>query len=472
MRTSPPLSDPRPTDPDTTLVCLPFLGGSDRTWAGVAEALGAALPVLAIDLPGFGDAASVPGYSVAAMVDHVAARIAAARPARWLLAGHSMGAKVALALARRIEDGDLALPGLAGLVLVSGSPPAPEPMAEERRRAMMAWIGADAATRRREAEGFVHANVGAPLDEGDHADTVADVLRANPAAWRAWLAAGSCEDWVARIGVLATPALVIAGSEDADLGPAAQARLTTPHLADHRLVVLDGVGHLAPLERPRAVADLIAGHARRARIDPAYRALIDSPRVNTRLRETLMARARADAPAEPPRALDAAGLATLRAVLDRVLPQDGDAWIDLAARLDARLVTAPDGDGWRYAVLPADADAYRQGLRSLDVLAERAHDRPFRALVSEAQDALLHRVQAGEGAAPGGLGDEPMMRWFEDLRADAVRLYLAHPASLARLGFSGIGAGGDDPASLPGFTRVGLDSREPWEPLPTETPAR
>jgi hypothetical protein len=61
-----------------------------------------------------------------------------------------------------------------------------------------------------------------------------------------------------------------------------------------------------------------------------------------------------------------------------------------------------------------------------------------------------------------------MRFWFEDLRADAARLWLAHPAALARIGFSGIGAGGDRPgaiaAGLPGFHAVGLDAPEPWEP--------
>ena len=56
-----------------------------------------------------------------------------------------------------------------------------------------------------------------------------------------------------------------------------------------------------------------------------------------------------------------------------------------------------------------------------------------------------------------------MSLWFEDLRSDAVRIYLAHPASLARIGFGGIGAGGDDTDRMPGFVRVGIGDPEPWE---------
>src|SRR5204862_313216 len=115
-------------------------------------------------LPGFGDAADTPGYSVAAMADHVAEAIRARAPARFGIAGHSMGAKVALALARRAEDGEAGLTGLTDLILVSGSPPSPEPIPEDRRAEMLAWIDADPETRRREAEAFLRANVGDGLD--------------------------------------------------------------------------------------------------------------------------------------------------------------------------------------------------------------------------------------------------------------------------------------------------------------------
>ncbi|MGT2487637.1 thioesterase II family protein [Methylobacterium oryzae CBMB20] len=84
------------------LFCLHFLGGSARSWERLARALdGTPLTCVPVDLPGFGDAADRPGYSVAAMADHVAEAVRARAPARFGFAGHSMGAKVALALARR-----------------------------------------------------------------------------------------------------------------------------------------------------------------------------------------------------------------------------------------------------------------------------------------------------------------------------------------------------------------------------------
>ena len=57
-----------------------------------------------------------------------------------------------------------------------------------------------------------------------------------------------------------------------------------------------------------------------------------------------------------------------------------------------------------------------------------------------------------------------MRLWFEDLSADAVRAYVAHPRTLARLGFSGIANGGDQPRKQ-GFVRLGAGEREAWEPV-------
>jgi pimeloyl-ACP methyl ester carboxylesterase len=467
------------------LFCLHFLGGSARSWEPLARALaGTPLTCVPVDLPGFGDAAGTPGYSVAAMADHVAEAIRARAPARFGIAGHSMGAKVALALARRAEDGEAGLTGLTDLILVSGSPPSPEPIPEDRRAEMLAWIDADPETRRREAQAFVRANVGDRLDPETEERAVADVLRAAPAAWKAWLEAGANEDWCRRVGVLRTPALILAGSEDADLGPDAQQALTAPHLAHHRLVTVDGVGHLLPLERPAALADGLCAHVddrpRRPveaapTVAPDYAALIASERVNGRLRQALAERATPDDPAYRPVALDPVELAILRAALARVMPVPH---LDLAARLDRRLASGA-GDGWRFSALPPDADAYRAALRTLDAAARAAQGRPFTTLDAPRQDALLTLCQRGDLTVPdaleGRLDADRMRFWFEDLRADAVRLWLGHPAALARIGFSGIGAGGDRPGEiadgLPGFHAVGLDAPEPWEPQALQTEA-
>ena len=239
-------------------VCLHFLGGSVRSWSPLAERLAPGARWLAIDLPGFGAATAIPGDTVTTAVGYVADSIRAEPPGPFTLMGHSMGAKIATVLARRAEDGEAGLEGLARIVLLAGSPPSPEPMDEAKRQDMLGWFtrGSDQA----EAEAFIAANVTRPLPRDLTATAVADVLRADPARWRAWLAGGSREDWADRVGLLRTPALIVAGADDPYLGPEGQARFTRPHFQTAHQVTLPETKHLLPLERPDALFDLIKAH--------------------------------------------------------------------------------------------------------------------------------------------------------------------------------------------------------------------
>jgi len=244
-----------------TLVCLPFLGGSTVSWTSVMHRLAGQVRCLPIDLPGFGDAADMPGYTVADMADSVVARLQAVGPGGWMLAGHSMGAKVAAVLARRAEDGQAGLAGLRGTVLLSGSPPGPEPIPDEQRRSMLGWFINDPSSWPDQARTYIGNNTASPLPPLLMTHAVGDVLRMRPGAWAAWLQAGSREDWAERIGVLKTPALILCGAEDPNLGEEAQLRLTAPHYASHQVTTLQGAKHLLPMEQPDEVARLIAAHA-------------------------------------------------------------------------------------------------------------------------------------------------------------------------------------------------------------------
>ena len=75
----------------------------------------------------------MPEYYVEEIANRIAATIRSYAPERWMLAGHSMGAKVAATIARASEDGAHGLGGLAGLLLLAGSRPSPEPMEDAQR---------------------------------------------------------------------------------------------------------------------------------------------------------------------------------------------------------------------------------------------------------------------------------------------------------------------------------------------------
>ena len=126
---------------------------------------------------------------------------------------------------------------------------------------------------------------------------------------------------------------------------------------------------------------------------------------------------------------------------------------------------AGKGDGWRYANMPSDRKAYPL---ALDALAG------FGALAEHEQEAKLTLMALGQFVATRAPNDKhknsevlcskQTKYWFEDLRADLVRIWLSHPATMARIGFDGFANGGDG-IRKQGFERLAADERESWEPL-------
>jgi pimeloyl-ACP methyl ester carboxylesterase len=442
-----------------TIFVLHALGMSAREFDGVAARLADTGDVVALDLPGFGDASAASGVSVADMAALVVRKVRRHAPGRWLLVGHSMGGKIASVVASRALAGEHGLFGLSGVVLLAASPPTPEPMSDADRaekRAMADGGALDAAS----ARSFVDANVGAPLDASVDAVAVADVQRASAEAWTAWFDRGSREDWSEAVGVLDVPAVILAGGSDGDLGESAQRELNGRVYPRARVQVLEGAGHLLPIERPDEVAEAIrafwrdeAGTGPVVPVDVVR--MLASSRVSTQTRALHARRVLADDPRYVPVVLDEAQLQTLRALSDRIVPQrapDPRQALDLAARVDARIGT---GDGWRNAALPPDPEAYRLGL---DELAG------FGDLTRAEQDALVTAIVAGEHEPRvAGFTAEQMTLWFEDCRVDLVRTWLSHPATMSRIGYDGYANGGDGPR-FQGFQLLAADAREAWEP--------
>ena len=474
------------------LIMLHWLGGSSHTWDTVATGLSArGVECAALNLPGFGMAADVAGYTVEAMADHVQAEVERLRRSMvtpenegevaWFLAGHSMGGKVAAVLARRSLNDVAGLEGLRGLVLVSASPAGPEPMTEEKRSDALEQMGEStgvSAKDRQRAEKWVDDNTGKqPLPEGVRTTAVEGVLSMNRTAFRHWMETGSKEDWSSFVGQLSVPALIFAGSEDAGLGEAAQREKTLPHVPGAELVVLEGAGHLAPMEQPgelveritQLIADVgIALPTPQEMPEKAFERLMDSehtsPLTLSKMRDRLEGSQDWN---YAPQLFSQAEFRTLRALTGRVVP---DAGFDLAARIDADLFAA-DGDGWRYATLPPDNTAWKKGLRSLDLAARRMLGVSFIALHPDAQDLLLKQAVAGKlgKGLLGGLQDalhlregadtfgaEEIKQWFEDVRAECTRRYVADPRTMDRMGYTGF-------ADDLGFTQIRLGERQEFE---------
>lgn len=223
-----------------TVVFVHRFGGSKRSFDGVIARLGGGVRTLAFDLPGFGTQAGASGpYTVDVYADFLAARTSGL--GEFVLVGHSMGGKVALALAARQPA------GLRALVLLASSPPTPEPIADaERVRAIDGWATYGAASE------TLAAITGRPLPDDLRRVEIDDMMRAGKAAWNAWLEHGSREDISGRMDRVAVPVTVMSGTRDPVVPTALQHRLVSM-LPDARLVTVPDAGHLLPIEDPDAV---------------------------------------------------------------------------------------------------------------------------------------------------------------------------------------------------------------------------
>lgn len=241
---------------DAGLLLLgPSLGTSAKAlWGAVAERLTEHVHVVGWDLPGHGgspasDSVRMPDLAagVLALADEIA-------PAGdFYYAGDSIGGAVGLQLLLDAPDRVA-----SAALLCAGAVIGSTEMWRDRASAVRAaGTGAvvELAKQRWFAAGFLDRRpaVGAALIDALH-NTDAESY------------AAACEalaefDVTDRLTEITPPVLAIAGAEDVATPPESLQRIASG-VKNGRLVVLDGVAHLAPAEAPRAVADLILGQLR------------------------------------------------------------------------------------------------------------------------------------------------------------------------------------------------------------------
>jgi 3-oxoadipate enol-lactonase / 4-carboxymuconolactone decarboxylase len=233
-----------------TLVLGPSLGTSAATlWAECGSLLANDFRVRGWDLPGHGaDREPAP---IDLRVEDLARRVLTQVGGRFCYAGDSVGGAVGLQLLLDAPD------RLTAAVLIStgaqvGTPYGWHERAEIARRsgtptlvtmAIERWFGPGFVERE---PGRVSALLRALSDADD--EGYAAVCEA--------LAAFDVRD---RLADIEAPVLAVAGSDDVAT-PVEKLCEVADGVRHGRLVVLDGVGHLAPIERPEDVARLIAHH--------------------------------------------------------------------------------------------------------------------------------------------------------------------------------------------------------------------
>lgn len=216
------------------VVLAPGLLCDGRLWSRVRARVAA--PVVEIDFAGDGELGAM------------AARVLREAPARFVLAGFSMGGMAAIMAAAAAPE------RVAGLALID-THAEPETAARKARRARQIDSALRGSFRRLVLEELKPAYFAADAERTLERKLVADMaLDLGPAQFRRHvLALMSRPDPEPFLSRLTMPACVIVGDDDR-LAPPSAARALAARLARGRLVVAPACGHMAPLEAPEVVA--------------------------------------------------------------------------------------------------------------------------------------------------------------------------------------------------------------------------
>jgi uncharacterized protein (TIGR03086 family) len=230
------------------LVFLHYWGGSRRTWRPVLIRLRPDQAFVNYDQRGWGDSASAPGpYDIERLADDAQSVIAALGYTDYVLVGHSMGGKLAQALAARRPA------GLAGVVLVAPTPAVPVGSTEQLQQLTMHAYDNEQTVQ----QSIDQMLTDQTLPAGLRAQIVEDSLRAGSEARLAWPRYGLVQDVSAGLSDVDIPVLVLAGDHDKVEPPAVLTQHLLPLMPHATMNVLEDTGHLSPLEVPDQVASHI-----------------------------------------------------------------------------------------------------------------------------------------------------------------------------------------------------------------------
>jgi hypothetical protein len=169
----------------------------------------------------------------------------------------------------------------------------------------------------------------------------------------------------------------------------------------------------------------------------------------------------------PPPALKfftAAQEACAAALLDQITGQNEEPRVPVLQMIDARLA-AEETDGWRYADMPEDGQAWRDTLSYLDADAALRCGTTFADATAVDQMALLQAVQDLGSDEWHGL---PAAHVWSLWTRYACTAFYAHPSAWNEIGFPG-------PAYPRGYKNTGVGKREPFEmpdAQPSDDPVR
>ena len=227
------------------LVFLHGIGGAARAWRGQLDYFGDSYHTIAWDMPGYGGSAPLAAVSIGSLADALQDFLRATGAIKPVIVGHSIGGMIVQQLLT--DDPEIA----SAVVLAQTSPAFGKPEGEWQKQ-------------------FIEARLG-PLDRGETLVSLAPTLvkeligddpdpqgvalardcMANvpPATYRATMLALMGFDLRHALKEISVPTLLLSGSRDNN-APAPMMAKMASYVPGAVYVELEGVGHLANLERP------------------------------------------------------------------------------------------------------------------------------------------------------------------------------------------------------------------------------
>jgi choline dehydrogenase-like flavoprotein len=163
------------------------------------------------------------------------------------------------------------------------------------------------------------------------------------------------------------------------------------------------------------------------------RELLESDFVTDETRRVLQERLNAEETA--PRFFDEREFEILKAVCETLAPSSVVPGWFVAQEIDKRLAENA-GNGWRYAEMPPDEDAYQTGLKILDDLAKKIFQADFVVLKTEERRDILKHFEFGRAKLKAQISFAPA-RFLEELCAEYAEIFYSHPLAQAEIGYIG-----------------------------------
>ncbi len=229
------------------LVFLHGIGGAARGWRSQLDFFGRRYRAIAWDMPGYGGSAPLTRVSIATLAEALQEFLQEVGASRAILVGHSIGGMIVQQWLLRHPD------AAAAIVLAQTSPAFGKPDGDWQKNFIDARLGPldRGETLTALAPSLVRELVGDNPDPEGIA-LARDCMAAVPEpTYRATMLALMGFDLRHALKQISVPTLVLSGSRDSNAPAAMMAKMAT-YIPSADYVELEGVGHLANLERPDA----------------------------------------------------------------------------------------------------------------------------------------------------------------------------------------------------------------------------